>query len=611
MSEEDDDEDSFVPVCPRWQLRNPECVVSRITWRDWRVRESAWHRWHSFYEDSRQRRFSSNVHEDTSDSDCDSPRSPIRDFRSAQDLNVLDHAWYLWLQFVEHRRCYSSSSFCSTHEDTSDSGCDSPRSSIREFQSTQDLRVLDHAWYRWLQFVEQRRCYSDGFSDDSFVECEYDHDPLEVYDLSCGRLSAQDSSPYQHNWNSWRSDCTISVAASDFDGTWELPSLTASDGAGELEMIRYAICLSTMAFEEDAAAAVSWEHEVSLLSRLERARVASQMASLKHQWDTSRGHLRRQHITRKMPGNLPTKRGRRQHKHDLRRARANRKMGMTDNPRPAQPEPQFRSAFSFAPPTAPTIPLTATKDVFIFGAAAQSTSLSTAFAPTSSPATLSPSLSSLTSSSSELSSSSSSSSFSKYRNPSPVARRQPQWVKSDGSYNQRCALQRSAKSSIDPRSHGRGKCDRPKVSTQSDRSEPEQESSSTATRVTVTAPVPVLLALTFPMNDSSIYGSEQASAASTVPLLITLLSLLRGSRSDLPRHRRRKARDCTSNWHLPQFSATDTDFGKHHRQPRAPSLRCTRAHMKALGRSRWLNGLCRCLHSGCTNGTGPRPSIEP
>ena len=375
-------------------------------------------------------------------------------------------------------------------------------------------------------------------------------------------------------------------------------------------MIRYAICLSTMAFEEDAATAVSWEHEVSRGGRLERASFASQMASLKHHWEKSRGYLRRQHITRKIPANFSTKRGRRQHKHDLRRARANRRTGLTDNPRPAQPEPQFRSAFSFAPPMAPTIPLTATKDVFIFGAAAQSTSLSTAFAPTSSPATLSPSLSSLTSSSSELSSSSSSS-FSKSRNPSPVARRQPQWVKSDGSYNQRCALQRSAKSSIDPRSHGRGKCDRPKVITQSDRSEPEQESSSTATRVTVTAPIPVPLALTFPMDDSSIEDSEQASAASTVPLLITLLSLLRGSRSDLPRHRRRKPRDCTSNWHLPQFSATDTDFGKHHRQPRAPSLRCTRAHMKALGRSRWLNGLCRCLHSGCTNGTGPRPSIEP
>jgi hypothetical protein len=172
-------------------------------------------------------------------------------------------------------------------------------------------------------------------------------------------------------------------------------------------MIRYAISMSTMAFEEDAAAAVSWEHEVSLPGRLERARFASQMASLQHHWEKRRGYLRRQHITRKISGNFSTKRGRRQHKHDLRRARANRKMGMTDHPRPAQPEPQFRPAFSFAPPTAPTIPLTATKAVFFFGAAAQSTSSSIAFAPTSSAAALSPSLSSLASASSELSSSSS------------------------------------------------------------------------------------------------------------------------------------------------------------------------------------------------------------
>jgi hypothetical protein len=64
-------------------------------------------------------------------------------------------------------------------------------------------------------------------------------------------------------------------------------------------------------------------------------------------------------------------------------------------------------------PTAPTdhptdrLSVTATKDVLIFGAAAQSTSSSIAYAPASSSATLSPSLSSLTSLSSELSSSSS------------------------------------------------------------------------------------------------------------------------------------------------------------------------------------------------------------
>ncbi len=132
--------------------------------------------------------------------------------------------------------------------------------------------------------------------------------------------------------NSWRSDSTISFDDADLDGAWELPSLTASDCAGEREMIRYAICLSTMAFEEDAAAAVSWERDASLSGCLERARFASQMASLKHHWETSRGHLRRQHITRAIPANFSTKRGRRQHKQDLRRAGANRKMGLTHNP---------------------------------------------------------------------------------------------------------------------------------------------------------------------------------------------------------------------------------------------------------------------------------------
>jgi hypothetical protein len=152
--------------------------------------------------------------------------------------------------------------------------------------------------------------------------------------------------------------------------------------------------------------------------------------------------------------------------------------------------------------------------------------------------------------------------------------------------------------------------DRSKVTTQSDRSKLRRARSKLDCCVANLGLLPTDTLLC-PMDDSSVEDSEQASAASTVPLLITLLSLLRGSRPDLPRHRRRKVRDCTSNWQLPPFSATDTDFGKHHRQPRVLSLRCTRAHMKALGRSRWLNGLCRCLHSGCTNGTGPRPSIEP
>jgi hypothetical protein len=183
-------------------------------------------------------------------------------------------------------------------------------------------------------------------------------------------------------------------------------------------------------------------------------------------------------------------------------------------------------------------------------------------------------------------------------------------VKSDGSSNQRRALHRSANLSIDPRSHGGATGDRPKVTTQSDRSKLRRaryKLDCCGASLGLLQPDTLLC----PMDDSSVEDSEQASAASTVPLLVTLLALLRGSRPDLPRHRRRKVRDCKSNWQLPQFSTTDTDFGKHLRQPRVLSLRCTRAHMKALGRSRWLNGLCRCLHSGCTNGTGPRPSIEP
>ena len=111
-------------------------------------------------------------------------------------------------------------------------------------------------------------------------------------------------------------------------------------------------------------------------------------------------------------------------------------------------------------------------------------------------------------------------------------------------------------------------------------------------------------------EDSSVDDSEQESNASTVLLLVTLLSLIRGLRPDLP-HRRRTVRVCKSSWSVPQSSVTDTDFGKHRRESRRHSPRCTRALMRALGRSRWPNGLCRCLHSGCADGSGPRPSIEP
>jgi hypothetical protein len=192
---------------------------------------------------------------------------------------------------------------CSSEHDTADDpyvveGVVSRRS-FRDWRKLESAWYrLESAWYRWLSLYEdswQRRFSSNVLEDTSGSDC--DSMEFGCYPL---RIPTQDRLPPQHIQNSWRRDCTISFDESDLDGAWELPFLTASDCAGELEMIRYAICLSTMAFEEDAATAVSWEHDVSLSGRLERARFASQMASLKHHWETSRGHLRRQHITRKI-----------------------------------------------------------------------------------------------------------------------------------------------------------------------------------------------------------------------------------------------------------------------------------------------------------------------
>ena len=530
-------DDEFLPVCPLWQLNNPECVASRITVRDWRVLESAWYRWLSFYRDRWQRSPYSSEVEDSSDSDSSS--------------------WFFM--------------------------CDLPRSSTQDFRLSRNRRVLGQAWLHWLQYVETRRYYSDSFSDCSSFDDDYE-DYIEW-------PSAPDSSPRNYTRNPWRSDCHITCAEADYDGTWELPSLTAADCAGELEMIRYAVCLSTMAFEESAAAAVSQERYATLAGYLERARFASHMASVKDYCENKRDQLRRRHTMRTPPAKFSTKRGRRQHQQELRRARARRKSDPIKILRLAQSVPQFRSAFVFAPPTAPTIPLTASRGVFMFGATVMSLGIDSSLA--SSSATLSPApLSSATSSESSFSSS--------LYLPRSMAR-QTQRMR---------ALQGSANLSTDPRSHGCATCDRPQVATQSDQSKhyvARCKLDGCGASLGLLQPGILLC----PMDDSSVEDSEQASAASTVPLLITILSLLHGFRPALPRYRRRKARDCKGNGQLSQPSTADTDFGKRLWQPRAHFSRCTRAHLKALGRSRWLNGLCRCLHSGCTNGTGPRPSIEP
>ena len=438
--------------------------------------------------------------------------------------------------------------------------------------------------------MEKRRCYSDSFSDDSF-DSEYE-DFIE-WPCLLARVPASDLLPTRGAQKPWRSGCVITLDEADTDGTWELPSLTAADCDGELELIRYTTCSSAIAFEDNAAAAISWERSASLGGRLDRALFASQLASVKDYWEFRQGLLHRRHTMRAPPAKFSTKRGRRLHRQELRRARAHRKSHRTGIPRPAQPAAQLRSLFPFAPPTAPTIPLTASRGVFMFGATVMSLGIDSP--PALSSATLSPApLSSATSSESSFSSSL------LLNSPRSMAR-QTQRMR---------ALQESANLSTDPRSHGCATCDRPQVATQSDQSKhyvARCKLDGCGASLGLLQPGILLC----PMDDSSVEDSEQASAASTVPLLITILSPLHGFRPALPRYRRRKARDCKGNWQLSQSSTADTDFGKHLWQPRAHFSRCTRAHLKALGRSRWLNGLCRCLHSGCTNGTGPRPSIEP
>jgi hypothetical protein len=84
-SEADGDEDSVAPVFRSWQLSNPEYaafLASRRMRRERDVLEDAWYCWLNFYRDSWQRRFTGNVIEDDSDSECDLPRLSTRDFQS-------------------------------------------------------------------------------------------------------------------------------------------------------------------------------------------------------------------------------------------------------------------------------------------------------------------------------------------------------------------------------------------------------------------------------------------------------------------------------------------------------------------------------------------------
>ena len=143
----------------------------------------------------------------------------------------------------------------------------------------------------------------------------------------------------------------------------------------------------------------------------------------------------------------------------------------------AQPRP----AFSFAPPTAPTIPLTATKGVFTFGSTARFD----------------------------------------------------------------LATQGPANLRVTPRAPGKATVAKPALSAPLNGPKPHPA------RCKPHGVTPSLGSLQSDISsgppcqveDSSVGDSEQASDASTVPLLVTLLSLIRGLRPDLS-HRRRKVRVC-------------------------------------------------------------------
>jgi len=116
-------------------------------------------------------------------------------------------------------------------------------------------------------------------------------------------------------------------------------------------------------------------------------------------------------------------------------------------------------------------------------------------------------------------------------------------------------------------------------------------------------------------EDATLTGmdeSDRASAASTVDLAASLVAFMYGLYTGVPHGHRNRARRFKMTVLQPrQLLTSELPPGRLTHYSNARALRCARSLMRNLGRSRWLNGPCRCLHHGCTNGTGPRPAIEP
>ena len=187
---------------------------------------------------------------------------------SHRELSVRRHAMYS-RQGPKEQRLYHGiyvGPLCfNADEDTDDSGGGSPRSSTQDFESSStsgsDTSFIEGGY----ESYEDSEMLCSDFSDDIFEE-DYCEQFLDWPDY-LARDSIRDTLPSRCALRPWRTECTVSFDEADMEDTWELPPLTASDCAGELDMIRYTISLSKMAFEEDAAAAVSSERCASFLGK--------------------------------------------------------------------------------------------------------------------------------------------------------------------------------------------------------------------------------------------------------------------------------------------------------------------------------------------------------
>jgi len=301
--------------------------------------------------------------------------------------------------------------------------------------------------------------------------------------------------------------------------------------------------------------------------------------------------------------NFSTKHGRRQHQQDLRRARANRKVAKGGAPRLTQGVVQPRPAFDFAVPTVPVIAVMVSRGLFVFGAQQRDSLMGAEFGKDREREQK----------------------RDQEREQERDQEREAVDTTSDqGMDSRRAWANPSGHWGAAPRSIPESACtglatearmhtymdhlrlreqerEQREQREQREEREGEGESESTVDRLVCRA-----------ADDSS--ADDSASAASTTQLFVTIFALVRGLRSHVPCCWSRKVRSSkrrTAQWQSTQLFTDGLAIGRNYRHPRQHRSRCTRALMKTLGRSRWLNGLCRCLHSGCTDGTGPRPSIEP